>query len=178
MVSSRASTKWRLLANLPDLQHQHTILRDGCCDGYPLAQLLDLRVDVSAVARVCRFQGTLTDPERFDSPEIVLEKHDFSYSDCTQSFFLLLRRRRRRYTAACRAAEHHGSIHRCCTHTTARATRFLPRTTRHQYSHARLHAKLHTRRVRPSSAAVRCSTTTPSASCRAEGSCVCTQRLD
>lgn len=122
----------------------------GMVVGYPLAQLLDLRVDVSAIARACRFQGTLTDPERFESPEIVLEKHDFSYPDCTQSFFLLLRRRRRRYTAACRAAEHHGSIHRCCTHTTARATRFLPRTTRHQYSHARLHAKLHTRRVRPS----------------------------
>lgn len=121
-------------------------------------------------ARACRFLDTLTVSQRVDSPEIVLEKHDFSYPDCTQSFFLLLRRRRRRYTAACRAAEHHGSIHRCCTHTTARATRFLPR--RHQYSHARLHAKLHTPSV---SSAVRC---TPPLHRRVEGSCVCTQRLD
>lgn len=119
-------------------------------------------------ARASRFLGTLTIPQPFDSPEIVLDKHDFSYPDCTHSFFLLLRRRRRRYTAACRAAEHHGSIHRCCTHTTARATRFLPRTTAPTQPRSASCKTSHT----PCPCPLRCVVPLQL------GSCVCTQRLD
>lgn len=151
----------------------------GMVVGYPLAQLLDLRVDVSAIARACRFQGTLTDPERFDSPEIVLEKHDFSYPDCTQSFFCycededdgtLLRVEQQnttaRYTVAARTLRHGQRVSCHGRHGTNTATLGFMQNFTHAVS------------VRPSSAAVRCTTTTPSASCRAEGSCVCTQRLD
>lgn len=149
MVSSRIhQMEIAGLANLPDLQHQHTILRDGClcCDGYPVAQFLDLRRRLGDT-RACRLLETLTVPQRTESPEIVLEKHDFSYPDCTQSFFCycededdgtLLRVEQQnttaRYTVAARTLRHE---QRVSCHG------------RHQYSHARLHAKLHTRRPCP-----------------------------
>lgn len=108
---------------------------------YPLAQFFDLR------RRFGRLLETLTVPQRFDSPEIVLEKHDFSNPDCTQSFFCycededdgtLLRVEQQnttaRYTVAARTLRHEQRV--SCYG-------------RHQYSHARLHAKLHTRRPCP-----------------------------